>query len=98
MEETVEEMEDQTPDLDILEDLESEMEEGSKGNIFAKLVQERMEILSRLHLLSSLVNDKLILENGIEGEMDLGNHGKIYLSLGSSAFIFYNGYLIILLS
>ena len=58
-EEEAENVEDENPDLEMLEELENEMENGENGNIFQELVNQKKEMLERLKLLESMVNDDL---------------------------------------
>ena len=54
-----ENVDDENPDLEMLEELENEMQNGENGNIFQELVDQKNEMLNRLKLLESMVNEDL---------------------------------------
>ena len=74
VEEEVEEeqIDDENPDLDMLEDLEKEAT--GEGNIFQELHDQKLEMIERLKLLESMVNEELLDFN--DGEDLLKKKGK----------------------
>lgn len=63
-------VENENPDLEMLEDLENEV--GTDGNnIFQELMEQKMNMIERLELLESMVNEELLQE---ENEKDKGKH------------------------